>query len=118
MENKMLRCAVAVILSLVCVSVPAPALAEADAKVFLREIDKGDELMLRLLDGYANGFLWANVFLAQDKAKPFFCAPGKLSITAQQNADILRKYIAGHPGDGDLPAGFALMLAYKATFPC
>lgn len=96
---------------------PAPARAEIDAKTFLERIAKGDILSLLVLDGYANGFGWANAYLEDKGQKKMFCAPD-LAITAEQNADILRRHLKAEPSLATAPAGIALLRAYRATFPC
>ena len=95
-----------------------PAQAEADARTFLARIDSGDSLYLLTLNGYANGLSWANTYLDEVGQPKLYCAPTRLAITAEQNADILRRYVADVPEAATAPAGLALLLAYRATFPC
>lgn len=95
-----------------------PARAEADARTFLERIDRGDEVFLHMLDGYASGLGWANGYLEHLGRPRLFCPPERLAITAQQNADILRRYVAAEPAAATAPAGLALLYALRATFPC
>lgn len=97
---------------------PAPARAELDARTFLERIDRGDTVALLVLDGYANGFAWANTYLERHGQTKMFCAPERLAITAQQNADILRRHLIAEPALATAPAAMALLFAYQATFPC
>lgn len=99
---------------------PTVAQAEPSAEEVISMIDKGDQMALLILDGYANGMEWANTELESRGDALLFCAPRKLAITAEQNADILRQYIKTPPGSrvADLPAGIVLLNALRATFPC
>ena len=84
----------------------------------MERIDRGDTLSLLVLDGYANGFEWANTYIEEQGQPRMFCPPERLAITAQQNADILRRHVARVPQSATAPAGLALLFAYRATFPC
>lgn len=108
---------VAVITGLV--AAPSPARAENSAKWFLDQIDGGNTVALVVLDGYANGMSWANTDLKLRGLPPLFCEPDRLAITAQQNADILRRYVDGAGAAlAEDPAGLVLLYALKDTFPC
>ena len=87
------------------IALSAPAYAEADAKDFLAEIDKGSELHLQILNAYANGISWANTVLASKDRTKLYCPPSKLAITPEQNAAILRDYIRDEPSVASAPAG-------------
>lgn len=95
-----------------------PARAEADARTFLDRIAGGDTLYLQILNGYANGLAWANTWLGETGQPKLYCPPPRLSITAEQNADILRRYLTTDPTAATAPAGLALLLAYRSAFPC
>lgn len=105
---------------IVCTAIAAStsARAEATANVFLEEIGKGDKLMLYVLDGYANGLLWARTAVEVETGFKLYCPPGKLAITPDQNRAILQQHVTNVPSQGELPAGMALLRAYRATFPC
>jgi hypothetical protein len=96
----------------------SPAHAEADANFFLQKIRDGDKATLYVLDGYSNAYSWTNVILEKREERPLYCPPEKLAITAEQNADILRRYVERNSFAGTMPAGFALLLALADTFPC
>ena len=96
----------------------APARAEQSATQFLADIDRSNTTSLLVLYGYGDGFGWANTELARNGEKRLFCVPGKLAITPEQNAEILRSYVKNHPVFGGAPGGFALLRAYEDTFPC
>ena len=95
-----------------------PARAEADARTFLQRIDAGEQIFLYVLDGYANGFGWANSELKERGQAPLFCPPEDLAITAEQTADILRRFVRERPQAGNAPAGLALLMALQNVFPC
>ena len=108
--------AVAAVSSFVVCS--TPALAEGSANTFLEAIDNQSNITLLILDGYTNGMDWMNTELGAIGQPLIYCAPTNLSITADQNADILRKHVQANKWIGESPAGLALLEAYKATFPC
>ena len=73
---------------------------------------------MRVLSSYGVGMTWANDDVKVSGGKALFCIPNKLAITEEQTADILRRAIKENAYIGDLPAGLALLTAYKNTFPC
>jgi hypothetical protein len=95
-----------------------PAKAEPSAAQFLSDIAKGGTAQLWMLYSYSVGFQWANAQVRYDKGKPLFCQAGKLAITPDQNAQILRDYVSRHPDKGKTQAGLVLLMAYQETFPC
>ena len=95
-----------------------PAMAEGTANAFLEAIDSQSNITLQILNGYMNGMDWMNTELGSIGQPMIYCAPEKLAITADQNADILREYVRENKWIGEVPAGLALLQAYKATFPC
>jgi hypothetical protein len=96
----------------------APTPPYVDAMTILARIRRGDATALLVLDGYADGFEWANTYLEAQGQPKIFCAPERLSITAEQNADILRRHLIATPSLAAAPAAMALLYAYRATFPC
>jgi hypothetical protein len=97
---------------------PAPARAEPDARTFLEKIDKGEKIYLTVLNGYGVGLGWANTYVAEQGQPKIFCPPDKLAITAEQNVEILRRFVAVDPSIATAPAGMAMLFAYRSEFPC
>lgn len=103
------------------IAFPSASAAEDTAAQMLAKIDAGGEsatFVTIWLDGNDNGASWANTILEQRGQRPLFCPPGKLAITADQDVSILRRFVKERPEIGDVPAGFALLLALADTFPC
>lgn len=96
----------------------SPAHAEADANTFLQQVGRGDQTTLYVLAAYEDGFSWANVVLEKRKVRALYCPPNKLALTADQDADILRRFVKDDAAAGAMPAGLALLLALSSTFPC
>jgi hypothetical protein len=95
-----------------------PADAEATARVFLEEIDKGDSLYSHTLNAYANGISWANSKMAETQREPLYCPPPNVAFTDDQIVQILRRYLSERPAVAEAPAGLAMLMALEATFPC
>lgn len=108
---------IGLIVSLACA--PMPARAQDSATRALERIDSDDGISLILLSAFAHGLAVANADLEHDGLRPLFCAPRRLTITAEQYADILRRYVDGEGAAiKDMPAALVLLMALKATFPC
>jgi hypothetical protein len=70
------------------------------------------------LDGLSDGFITLNVALAQEGKAPLFCMPPKMSLTAEQADDILRREAKRVPPSDDMPIGIVLLAGLRETFPC
>jgi hypothetical protein len=99
-----------------CIFLATEANAEATAKEFLSSPPSDLKEMLAGVLGL--GFYWSNTFLEADGGKPMYCPPQKLAITSQQYMEILRQHVQENPQSGDQPAGYAMLLALRDTFPC
>jgi len=100
--------------------VSATAHAEATAKEMLAQIEsnEGHVLATAFIAGNANGLSWANTELRDRGLKPLYCQPPTLSITPDQDVQIMRDHIRRYPKLADFPAGVVMMIALQATFPC
>jgi len=81
----------------------------------------GDDHLTHLLylSGVNAGLLAYNVAVQSSNKGPLFCQPGKLALTPDQVADILRRWAEKQGKSGDkLPVELALLYALVETFPC
>jgi hypothetical protein len=69
------------------------------------------------IQGNLNGFGWYNGILIADKHN-LYCPPPKLSITVDQAADIMSRFIEKKQGIGKEPVGGVLLYSLIDTFPC
>jgi hypothetical protein len=69
--------------------------------------------------GVQNGFIEANAFLAGTrKESPMYCQPEKLSLTADQLVDMLRRAVKDRPELDDADLASALLSVMQHTFAC
>ena len=115
--------------SLVCrsvlvavLAVATPAAAEMGAQEFLSDYDNGTpetrRLYEQILGATENGISWANIKVDHDGQPRIYCESAKLALDAQQNVDLLRRYVKAHPNEKTLPYGLILLSALVETFPC
>jgi hypothetical protein len=99
----------------------APAYAEASAKLFYGMINEGGnskKLASITLDGYFNGYLWANAYNQNIQAPMIYCQPEGLALQLDQEVDIFVRYLNKNPGEMDTYTGIVVMKALMETFPC
>ena len=96
----------------------APAQAEGPARTFLEHIDRGDAIVLQVLNGYDGAFSWANAQLHSKKQQRLYCQPMTQAHQPNEVVEILRAYIKAHPDKADAPAPAALLLALEEKYPC
>ena len=91
------------IAALVGLALSGPAHAELTAKEALAKIDaKSDHGLLTLwINGHVNALMWANVELGAKGRTQLFCQPGKLSLTPDQDVEILRQHVREVPKAGE-----------------
>jgi hypothetical protein len=72
------------------------------------------------LDGLYNGLLMASIEMSLDRKGELFCPPEHMTMTTEQIADILDRYIAKNLGKmpPDPSISIVLLAAMKETFPC
>jgi len=76
------------------------------------------------LDGLYNGLLMASIEMSLNGKGDLFCPPEHMTMTTEQIADILDRYIAKNMGKMPpdppigLVIGLVLLAAMKETFPC
>ena len=104
--------------ALTMAAIPTAARAEADARTFLDRIEDGDSVYREVLHAYADGMSWANVLLQETGKEPLFCPPEDLSISAEQHADLLRRFVRDNPAAATSPAGLVMLFALQSAFPC
>ena len=95
-----------------------PAHAEGPARAFLDHIDRGDAMVLQVLNGYDGAFSWANAQLHTKKQQRLYCQPMTRAHEPKEVVEILRAFIKAHPGKADAPAPVALLLALEEKYPC
>jgi hypothetical protein len=66
----------------------------------------------------ASGMTTMNVELSANNRLPLYCLPSKLSLTDEQEFNILEDYVKHNPRIGDGPVGLALLFALENVFPC
>lgn len=94
------------------------AVAEPTAKSFLDRIERGDTASRFFLMGAGNGLQWSNVALDYQHKPLLFCLPPKVALAAEQELDILKRYVHERPNTGDMSVGMVLMDAMIDAFPC
>ena len=75
--------------------------------------EKDSEKLAQFCNTYINA--WDDARYSFLKGTRTYCPP---AITVKQMSVIFFDYMAGHPETRDLPAADALMLAFKAKWPC
>jgi hypothetical protein len=80
-----------------------PAVAELTVKSVLERLERGDPASKSYMMGIGNGLSWANEFLYTDHKPQLFCVPEKLDLTAEQDLDILKRYVHENPASADGP---------------
>jgi len=104
----------------------SPAAAEMTTAEFLNDVNIKVHRVNQItyLMGISNGLQWYNSILeAGAKEKDIddmrlFCPPAKLSITASQEIDMLRRYIREHPEAETQPLGMVVFQTHFENFPC
>lgn len=102
----------AIVLALVGASANT-AHAELDVNRFLEMStdEAGREVTETMLTGMESGMLWANTFISQyRKEQPIYCQPDKVTLTAPQILDMLRRGVHADSRIGQLPVGFGLLI--------
>jgi hypothetical protein len=93
----------------------SPAYAgDLSAGEMLARIDRGERESMFFLVGIAAGIEWSDSF-TRDK---LFCQPAKLTITPEQNVQMLRDLLQAEPSFATYPPGMVVLTSYKRTFPC
>ncbi|WP_265529103.1 Rap1a/Tai family immunity protein [Sphingomicrobium marinum] len=100
-----------------------PSLEDAgtSAREFLDQHDAGGEeagFNLLYLHGVSQGLSWANVAMEMDGKQPIYCPPENLTITVDQNVQILRDHTDNNPEIEDFPVALVFLLAVENVFPC
>ena len=75
--------------------------------------DKDSEKLLQFCNTYINA--WDDARYSFLKGTRTFCPP---TVTIKEMSVVFFDYMAGRPEARDLPAADALMLAFKAKWPC
>jgi hypothetical protein len=108
--------------ALIAVAFAGPARAEFSAKDLLKYYASENTIMKNFAEGLIVGMeranWWANKMLILRKNSPFYCQPDNLSLTTDQDADILQSYVSRYPETSIYPSGNVFLLALQATFPC
>ena len=60
----------------------------------------------------------ANVLMKNRGQRPFYCAPDKLGLRAQQVGAIFSDFVDDHPDVKDTLPVIVLLVALQDTFPC
>jgi hypothetical protein len=95
-----------------------PAAAELTAREFL---DRASSIQSKaFIAGLSVGMDWYQTAAeAQQKGRPLYCTPPKMTITVDQSIKILTDHLArSRPDEADRPLGFVLLKAMMDTFPC
>ena len=95
-----------------------PASAQSNTRGALDLIAKGDRDAILVVTAIEHGFGWANTDLKSRKQPQLYCAPMKIALTAEQTADILKRFVKANPVAAEFPVGFALLQAMQDAFPC
>ena len=75
----------------------------------------------RHIEDMSTGFEYANVALIYRGDTPLYCQPKKIALTAEQLADIMKRFLEDNKnakGLGSGPIGAILLLALQDAFPC
>lgn len=120
---RVIRCCAVAALAMILAAAPSsPVRADGSARGMIARLnaDGDDRLyMLLFIAGMLNGFVWANAHVERRLGlPPLYCTPPRLTLTAEQAADILRRYVQRNPEFATQLAGFAMMEALRDTFPC
>jgi hypothetical protein len=94
------------------------ARSEMSAKEAIQQVQAGDVSPVYFLSGLGTGFSWANTALQLDNKPRLYCVPAKIALTADQEFDVLRRYVEGNPAFADKPVGAVLLFALRDAFPC
>ena len=111
----------AIVAVAVLTTMPLSARAEPTARDFLQKIDKGGDsarVYRMAMHAYGAGIEWAHSAMTMEGAKPMYCMPENLAISADQTISMVRQAIKATPEVADAPAGLAVWAAYLYTFPC
>ena len=65
-----------------------------------------------------NGINVANSVLFYRKQQPLYCPPESLAPTGPGALQLLREIVSSNPKLGNVPYGFALLLALQSKYPC
>lgn len=103
-----------------------PAVAEITAGEFLRNVGAKQHRMYwtAYLAGITTGLEWYNShleYVAKEASMgdlKFFCVPSKLSLTANQQLDMLQRYVRQNPESEMQPLGMVAFHTYLDAFPC
>jgi hypothetical protein len=97
-----------------------PAAAELSAKLLLDAFQaKGDKGTIKVyFRGLSEAFAWSNTALNNQGQTRLYCEPATITLTDEQELDIMRRYVESRPSFGTDPAGMVLLLSLKNAFPC
>jgi hypothetical protein len=68
--------------------------------------------------GLEDAFGWANSHQIKSGVGPTYCPPEKLTLTVQDDVNILKQFITAHPETADYPTGLIFRHALQDRFPC
>lgn len=92
-----------------------PSHAEMTAREFLIQHSNSPNGRA-FLAGLSVAYGWMNGASGNTK---IFCPPGSISITTDQNIELMKRYLATAPdSDKDDPLGLVLLVSLRSAFPC
>jgi|SRR5476649_1037169 hypothetical protein len=109
--------------------IPITAHADQDAKelldanTLLKLYDTASladkKLTVNIIAATQTGMAFVNSFLKITRKEiPFYCPPGKVSLTGEQMLDMIRRQVKDHPVDGTKLYQLVMLNALQEVFPC
>jgi hypothetical protein len=106
--------------ALIALSFSVESSAEIDVAAFHKYAadDRLRPLLAAHVSGIGTGLEWYSSYLRSRNEKPIYCAPETLSLTVENDMQLLTAFIATHRLPDNIPLGLALLQAYVEAFPC
>jgi hypothetical protein len=95
-----------------------PVRAEVDAAGFLYALNEHRSSARTYILGISTGVTAANNAARSATGRPLFCLPQDMSITPEQQIDILKHYLLATPDDASLPVSQAVINSLVHGYPC
>jgi hypothetical protein len=106
--------------ALIALSISVESVAEIDVGTFHKYAadDRLRPMLVSHVSGIGTGLEWYGSYLRSRNEKPVYCAPETLSLTVENDMQLLTAFIATHHLPDNIPVGLALLQAYIEAFPC